>query len=363
MGNHVTGNFQTINANPQLDGLLANGFSSFIPAGVTPCEMPGAPGAKFEQVDCNFTNVRNRENTAFSNYHALQNELRIQNLHGLTAGGSFTFSKTLDNSSEIFSTFAGGNSVAGAQNPFDTAAGEKALSGLDFPKTASLYVIYELPFYKSQRGFLGRILGGYQVNTTWRYSTGQLWTPIEIAGADSACQTNFDSAFFAGVSTCRPFLGNASAPVDTVGQCTDPTLSNCGLVDFYTGNPITAARWIYNDDTSAAFFKTPYGNVGRNPGVRGQDVSAVNFSLFKTTRFTERFSLRLEAQVYNLFNHQFRGVPDPLIEDGNLANGGPFGNNLFNSSGGAGVEGGGYSNVVLNGLGRRRMILGAKIVF
>jgi hypothetical protein len=151
--------------------------------------------------------------------------------------------------------------------------------------------------------------------------------------------------------------------VDTVGQCTDAALPNCGLVDFYTGGPITAARWIYNDDTAAAFFKTPYGNVGRNPGVRGQAVSAVNFSLFKTTKMTERLSVRLEAQVYNLFNHMFRGVPDPLIEDGNLANAGGFGNNFFNSSGGAGVEGGGYSNFVLNGLGRRRMILGAKIIF
>jgi hypothetical protein len=147
-----------------------------------------------------------------------------------------------------------------------------------------------------------------------------------------------------------------------VGQCTN--ITTCGLVDFYTGAPIAASavHWIYNDNTSAAFFKTPYG-AGRNLGVRGQNVSAVNFSMFKTTKVTERLSLRLEAQVYNLFNHMFRGVPDPLIEDGNIANGGAFGNNFFNSSGGSGVEGGGYTNNVLNGLGRRRMILGAKITF
>jgi Carboxypeptidase regulatory-like domain/TonB-dependent Receptor Plug Domain len=362
VGNHVTGNFQTVNANPALDGLLANGFSSFIPSGVTPCATPGTPGFATSREDCNFTNVRNRENTAWSNYHALQSELRVQNWHGLTGGGSFTFSKTMDNSSEIFSTFAGGNSIAGAQNPFDISTGEKALSGLDFPKTASLYLIYELPFFKKQQGFLGKVLGGFQTNTTWRYSTGQLWTPIELPGNNTSCQTSFDTTFFGG-SACRPFLGSKSAPVDTVGQCTDPTLPNCGLVDFYTGSPISTARWIYNDDNSAAFFKTPYGNVGRNPGVRGQAVSAVNFSLFKTTKISERFSLRLESQVYNLFNHKFLGVPDPLIEDGNLANGGAFGNNFFNSSGGAGVEGGGYTNAVLNGLGRRRMILGAKITF
>ena len=93
-------------------------------------------------------------------------------------------------------------------------------------------------------------------------------------------------------------------------------------------------------------------------------MSAVNFSLFKTTKVTERLSLRLEAQVYNLFNHLFLGVPDPLIDDVNLANGGSFGTNFFNSSGGTNPNGlGGYTNPTLSGLGRRRIVLGAKVTF
>jgi hypothetical protein len=169
---------------------------------------------------------------------------------------------------------------------------------------------------------------------------------------------------FFGFTTCRPFAGNPSAPVDTVGACTNAALPNCGLVDFYTlGNKIptptsvSAVRWIYNNDAAAAFFKTPYGNTSRNPGYRGQPVNTVNLSIFKTTKITERFSLRLEGQAYNLFNHRFLGVPDPLIDDGNLANQGTFGNIFSNSSGGN------YTNFQLNGLGRRRLILGAKVTF
>ena len=359
VGNRVNGNFQTINTNPALAGLIANGFSSFIPAGVTPCATSGTPGFATQRADCNFTNVRTRKNTAWSTYHGLQNELRVSNWHGLNGGGTFTFSKTMDNSSEIFSTVSGGNTVAGSQNPFDNSRSEKALSGLDFPKLASIYVIYDLPFFKNQTSFLGRALGGFQVNTTWRYSSGQLWTPVTFDGANTSCQNAFDTSFFSSVSTCRPFSGNVKAPVDMVGQCTNASLSDCGLVDFYTGAPISvnAVRWIYNDNTAAKFFGTPYGNVGRNPGYRGQAVSTVNFDLAKTTKLTERFSLRLEAQVYNLFNHRFLGVPDPIIDDGNLANGGSFGNNFFNSSGGD------YTNAVNTGLGRRRLILAAKITF
>jgi len=141
-------------------------------------------------------------------------------------------------------------------------------------------------------------------------------------------------------------------------------------VNFFDGTPITAAHWIYNDNTAAQFFGTPYGTAGRNSGGRGQAVSAVNFGLFKTTKVSERLSLRLEAQVYNLFNHMFLGVPDPTIDACNFAArtvagcSGSFGNNLFNSSGGVNFEGsGGYTNATLGGLGRRRMILGAKIIF
>jgi len=372
VGNHVVGNFQTVNANPDLSGLVANGFSSFIPAGVTPCADATAPG--FGRADCNFSNLRDRSNTAWSKYNGLQSEIRVQRWHGLSGAGSFTWSKTMDNSSEIFSTGAGGNTVAGAQNPFDISSGEKALSGLDFPKIASLYLIYELPFYKNQHGFLGKLLGGYQTNATWRFSSGQLWTPTGIAGDNSSCQTSFDGTFYSGLSTCRPFMGNPAAPVDTVGECSNPAAADCGLVEYFafaaTGalNPVpkSAVHWIYNDDNAAAFFKTPYGNVGRNPGVRGQAVSTVNASIFKTTKITERLSLRLEAQAYNLFNHLFLGVPDPQIGDGNFAvDGGSFGNNFFNTNGGINPNAlqSGYTNPVLSGLGRRRLVLGAKVTF
>jgi hypothetical protein len=371
VGNREVGNFQTVNANPSLAGLIANGFSSFIPAGVTPCATAGTPGFASERANCDLTNVRNRENTAFSSYNGLQTQVRFRNFHGLSGGASYTFSKTLDNASEIFSTFSGGTTVAGAQNPFDISSGEKGLSGLDFPHTASIYFVYELPFFKSQKGFLGHVLGGYQASATWRYSSGQLWTPSEFAGENSSCQNAFDNAFFSGGSTCRPFAGNSRAPVDSVGACTDATLPDCGLVNFYTlgltdalNNPIpptpttkSAVRWIFNDDNSAAFFKTPYGNVARNPGVRGDSVNTVNFDLAKSFKFTERLSLRLEAQAYNLLNHRFLGVPDPFIEDGNQAVGGTFANNFSNNSGGD------YTNVVSAGLARRRLIFGAKIVF
>ncbi len=367
VGNHATGLYQTINANPALAGLITNGFSSFIPAGVTPCAdatLPNglpAPGFASGRPDCYHTNLRVRENTSWSYYHGWQNQLRVNSWHGVTTGISYTWSKTMDNASEIFSNWGGGTANAGAQNPYDWSNAEKGESGISFPHTASIYFIYELPFFKSQKGFIAHLLGGYGFNTMWRYSSGQLWTPLVMVGGSTSCQNSYDTAFFSGsgypMSTCRPFVGNPSAPLDMVGQCTDVTAADCGLVDFYTGSPIakSAVRFIYNDDTAAAFFGTPYGNARRNSmNMRGDTTNNVTLGLSKNTKIAERVTMRLEAQVFNLLNRDFRGVPDTWLDDGNWANGSSYGNTYWNSTG-YGWSGG--------GLGRRRMILGAKFTF
>src|SRR5207302_1878110 len=163
---------------------------------------------------------------------------------------------------------------------------------LDFPHTASIYLVYELPFYKNQEGLLGHLLGGFETDTTWRYSSGQVWTPALLPGISSSCQGTFDVNFF-GISTCRPFMGNPAAPV------------------------------------------------------------TVNFSISKTTKISEKVSFRFEAQVYNLLNHLFRGVPDPFVDDCNLASlnvsgcSGSFANNFFNNSGGHLNGASGYTNATL----------------
>src|SRR5262249_48015195 len=281
------GNFQTLNANPQLctrrtagvcDRGLGVDFPNLVPAGVTMCQTVGTPGFATGRADCAFTNVRRRANTAFSIYHGIQNELRLRNFDGLSAGLSYTFSKTIDNVSEIFSTFSGATTVAGAQNPFDPNFAERSLSGLNFPHVASLYFTYELPWYKNQQGFVGHLAGGWQVSPTWRYNSGQVWTPAQLSGFNRDGQLSFNGAFFSGADTIRPFTANPNAPVDMVGQCTSATAPDCGLVDYFTGNPISnsAVHWIYSDNVSRLFFGTPFGNTRRNPGVLGQATNAVN---------------------------------------------------------------------------------------
>ena len=380
VGSHTVGEFQTLNGNPSLLGL--NAFNadaaavygagvvpSPIPPGVTACPSASTggipnPGFAAEQINCNFTNVSLRANTAWSTYNALQTELKIRQWHGVNAGATFTWSKEMDNASEAFNTGFGGQTIAQAQDPFNTNFGERGLSGLDFPRVLAIYMLYETPWYKNQQGLLGHILGGWQFNTTYRFTSGELWTPrsanVAAFGIGSDyCDVTYATTLPSSFQRCRSFLGNPSAPVDTIGQCTDPTLPGCGLVDFFSGAPTTAAavHWIYNDDNAALFFKTPYG-MRRNPGVRGDHVNTVNFSLFKNTRLSEHVNMRLEGQVYNLFNTTYLGVPGTFMEQGNLAFGGPFGTTAFNSDGGQD-----FGSTIATGLGVRTVSVGAKIIF
>jgi outer membrane receptor protein involved in Fe transport len=368
VGNHTVGNFATVNANPVISGTcpgtgidpntgaacaantpgttgLFVDFPGLVPDQYAPCTTPEglgfAPGVN--RINCERVNVRERQNSAFSVYHGLQTRFDVKSWHNLSASFGYTWSRAIDNTSEIFSTFAGGNTVADSMDPFAVDRPERGVSGTSYPHIFTMNWIYDLPFYRNQEGVIGHILGGWQLNGVYRYTSGQPFTPAQF-GYSNYCQPSFQSAFFSSVSNCRPILSDPSAPIDSVGFCTDATLPDCGIEDFQTGAPGGTYHWIANSTQAALFFGSPYLGVGRNT-LRGQSINNLDLSVYKTTKITERFSLQAQATGFNVFNRQFRGVPDPFIEDGALVDGGSFMNNFFNGS------------------NRRSMTFGLKLIF
>jgi hypothetical protein len=234
-------------------------------------------------------------------------------------------------------------------------------------------MVYELPFYHAQKGLMGHLLGGWQVNTTYRFSVGQPYTTIESHNPNSLCDPT--TAFSAGRDACRPILGNASLPLDSSGRYCDGTSATCvdgslnplplgTLVSFSdpcfasesSGSPcgvaqISGAHWIYNDPTAAAVLGTPFAGAGRNL-LRGQPISTANLGVFKNIKVREKVDLQFQAQAFNVMNVQFRGVPDPRIN-----NVGSFQTTTFNSNGGLSI------NTVADGIGRRRLLFGLKLIF
>ena len=370
VGNHAVAQFQQLNTNPALGPLIAAGFANVIPAGLRPCTTAGAPGAAngIGYANCNFTNVTQFANTAWAKYDGLQSELRIAGWHGLSATASYTYSHAMDNVSEVYGSISpaassfGGNTLASAQNPFDTNRAERGNSGTDFPNVFGLALVYDLPFYRTQSGFLGHLLGGWQFNNTYRYTSGQPYTVVQNYVEGSLCDP---TASWGGTyDACRPILANTSAPMASVGQftCAGATAATCTLANFVTGAPtsLSAVHWVLNDPNAAIFYGTPFAGVGRNT-LRGEPISTTNLAFFKNTRVTERLTAQFQFQVFNVMNTMFRGVPSPILQDAaSITDGVPkFGSVQYNLSAGGTFAG----NVITDGIGRRRLLFGLKLIF
>lgn len=355
VGNHGVGLFEFRNGNPALGPLISAGFANVIPAGLTPCTTPNSPGATYGYVDCNRTNLVTLGNTGFSNYNGLQTRLSIEHWHGVTAGVSYTWSKDIDNISEIYATGVGGNTTNFSQSPFDLNIAERGVSGLDYPQLTSVYMIFQVPNFR-QNTLTGKLLGGWQINPVYRFASGQPYTVIENAANDNLL---CDPTQTSGSTTCRPILSNSHAPFATVGQCTDATISGCGLVNYYTGVPVPygSTHWIRNDDVTAAYFGTPFAGGGRNQQ-RGDTINNANLAVLKDFRIAERVTFEARGTAYNVMNRQYRGTPGVDIDYGSFADvGGSFGNTYYNT------DGEGQTNSVFSGIDRRRIELGGKIRF
>ncbi len=291
--------------------------------------------------------ITSRDNRASSNYNSLQARFNGRLLHNsLNLGAAYTFSKTIDDSSEVFA-FNGESSIF-PQNAFDNQP-ERSVSALHRPHIFSMNGIYDVPFMKEQRGFLGKIFGGWQINATHVINSGRRYTAGQNQNA--ARLGNGPSYVQGGSEALRPFYGNPKAPQNTVaisqvdaflyGKLTTVTnlngfislnaLNNGSVVAV---NPTVDTRFIYNGPYADKLFGTPFGDVPRYSLV-GPILNQTNLGIFKNTKVMERLTVQLRGEFFNVWNHPNIGYgvtrisslpPSELIDNAGLASS-EFGNN------------------------------------
>jgi outer membrane receptor protein involved in Fe transport len=294
--------------------------------------------------------IRTRANTANSNYNALQARINGRLANQLTYGASYTFSKGLDNASEIFSF---GESFTAA-NPLNTGKGERSYSGFDRPQAFSANAIWDLPFFKGAHGFKGKALDGWQINGTWVLASGRRYTPEQFFQENFGLRGYQDAGYlgqFAGFDAVRPFAANPGAPVGSVGitavdasyifggtyqgTCTtvpcSPTgpgsgqlysLNALNTTGVYVPISFNDVRYIYNGPGAAVLFGNPFGTVARN-SAQGPLLNQINGSLFKNTKLRENLTIQWRMDIFNLFNHPNAGygtgagssLPDNTVEN------------------------------------------------
>lgn len=243
--------------------------------------------------------ISNLENSASSNYHALQASADKRLSRGFTLTFAYTFSKFIDDASESLGT--GAPSLQRPQDNFNLRA-ERALSSFDRPHRLSIGGSWELPWWREQTHVLAYVLGGWQVTGTYSFQSGQPFTII----------TGVDSNGDGDAANDRPNLG--------------------------TGDRRTVDGYVLRPALSGG-----QGDLGRNTE-RGPRVNNVDAALFKNVRIVRDHRLQFRVEAFNLANHRQFVLRNTPVER-NLSSPGNFYN--FGTSNG----------------GNRSIVLGLKYLF
>lgn len=382
VGNHSYGNFQAVNANPDILD-VQSAFPSY-GAGNSVCTTTTAVG--YTRPNCNYGPLEVFGNGAFSIYNALQTSLTMRNYHGFSGIISYAWSRTIDNTDDfsisVNNNGGGGQASQFAQDPLNSDIGERGVSGDSYPNILGIQLSYNTPWYHDQHGILGRLLGGYTMNAFYQYNGGQPFNPFQnlptvqsaavqalITNLSTPGSSTYNPSFnateasegFADLGwvaggfnpSNRPVLSNPKAPLQSIGINLGPG----GYVDYVTGAPVarSSEHWIWSNQYEAIALNNPFPGVGRNI-LRGDTWNDLDLSAAKNFKVAERVNVQIMASAFNVFNRGYYGTPDLNVEDSSL---GTFMTTLFTGTQESGAGNGAYPQ----GLGNRNVQLTGKIIF
>lgn len=340
VGTHGVGLFQNVNSNffigPLVNGFTRNittlnaagarvttpftfrSFANQLPAGTVAQVCTNLVATPFiNEAACNdrqfrTAGVTTRQNSSQSIYHSMQSRYNGRFFRdSVSLGLAYTWSKTIDDSSEIF---AQADILSpSAQNPFCINRCERGLSALDRPHAFSMSFVFDVPYFKEQRGLVGHVLGGWQVNSTYILTSGATFTPGQSSngslGLGNTYLTAGDRPFLTNPNADRRqvginqvdafFLGRIPVVTNTSGFISLTALNSTGAIVDVTPNDV---KYIFNGPGAAQVFNTPFGSSGRNVE-RGPIFNQLNLSLFKNIKVYERLTVQLRGEAFNVLNH------------------------------------------------------------
>jgi hypothetical protein len=146
---------------------------------------------------------------------------------------------------------------------------------------------YELPFGEDAGSRLGKLAGGWQVNTIVTLLSGFPFTPQIGANRSGDLNTR---------NPDRPDWNPA-----------------------FTGDVILKKQSQWFDPAAFALPTVrTWGNLGRGV-LRGPDLRNVDLSVMKNTAIGENLSVQIRGEAFNLFNRINLGPPNPIVFSGTAA--------------------------------------------
>jgi len=209
--------------------------------------------------------ITERQSGSNSIYNALWVTATQKTSYGLQFNGAYTYSHSIDEASRNLQ----GIIFQDSTNIFAS----RASSDFDVRHRFVANAIYDLPF-KGNRFFVT----GWELAPIFSWQTGNPYTIV---------------------------LNNSNT-INGVANTVNPTVSGPVQV---SGNPL--GQWISNP--SVFVFPQPgntFGNLGRN-SVYGPGFTNLDLALAKNTKLTERLTLQLRIDAFDILNHPNYGQPGP----------------------------------------------------
>lgn len=233
--------------------------------------------------------------TGYANYHALLASFQKRFANSLNTIVSYTWSKSLDNSSGWFEAENGTGGGSVVQNYFDPR-NAYGTSSYDIRHFFSWSTVYALPFGRGQKwlqtGIASYVLGGWKTNYLFQTRSGQ---PYNL-------NVNGDPAFISGNNGS---VSGYSRP-NVVG---DPRTGTCGATPVGKRGP---GGFCMINPSAFSVPVASFGNMSKM-AYRLPVSNNLDFSLVKETPIWENVNLELRAESFNLLNVVLPGNPGTTI--------------------------------------------------
>ncbi|HYJ88812.1 MAG TPA: carboxypeptidase regulatory-like domain-containing protein [Pyrinomonadaceae bacterium] len=322
--------FQTIDGNPRR--LNAIGCTAFVTVATDSC-----------RVDSTASTIRLRTNSASSIYHSMQVSMEKRFSKGFSSGLHYTWSSFIDEASEIFNPSPG--EIAIPQDSFNPKA-DRSRSTFDRPHRVAGNFVYELPWYREQKGLIGHVLGGWQINSSFSLQSGAPFTPLNgldptgaLSGIDTLVGNAIRPNVYSNLDISRMSVQElraidqalraqalqqaqqifASIVNPQVGPLGGSALPNT-LFTISQGRIVSNAAGVRS--VVVDFIGLPtgrVGNAGRNI-LRADGINNIDLGILKTTRLGENQKLQLRADFYNFTNTRDFGIPQATVTNAGFLN-------------------------------------------
>ncbi len=251
-------------------------------------------------------------------YNSLQLRLDKRMSRGFQFQGSFTWGKSLDNSSASFAGDTFQNSLATIPR-YDMSL-SRGLSDFDIRRALVINALWNAPSPKSLSAFGNRLLGGWQFGTISTLSDG---VPFSIvAGSDGSDILGEQQPSF-NPPNLRPGcsrLTNTGNPdhyinLDCFGFPQQNPATIAAGCDTLRAAAMAAAAGPSGIPGLATSCPNIRGNLGRNTLI-GPGLVNFDFSAFKNNyipKISESFNVQFRTEFFNLFNRA-NFAPPPVIQ-------------------------------------------------